>query len=303
MRIKGLLLTFISSLILVACGSGGSGGSEGTNKQNSFSGVTQKISTPEPSINAVPKELQEKVREKKFLSALGSLSEKFITYYVALDGKLIENTKFDMSQLPEGLNTVAYEIVVQENKDSEPIRIKSSAFIYSQPYSLVQTAFMPNELRPNEETFLNGTTILWGYPTQREYLDQIATISPTTFSYKGDAFDGKTIGKFDYQIVFATKNEIYGSGKILGFDKAGEITLNSALIKGIKFNSGDVQWSFVGDLETTKVGMGRYRAALFGPKAEELTGFARLEGENKLLYDIGFGGKKISETPVNNSDK
>lgn len=313
MQQRSLLLSVLGSLILTACGGGGGGGtSENTNKQitpvKANQTITQsqskpqsqpqseekdKVVVPQPSINSVPEELREAVKKAKTQPVLGVFTEG--TYYVALNNQLIKDGIYDMSKLPEGLSQAAYEVVVQENKDSQPLKVNGTMFIYNQPFSFVQTALVPKELKLDEKEFLNKTSHLWGYPTTKAYLDSVAATAPTSFSYKGEAFDSNEVGKLEYQVVFVTPTEISGSGKITGLTRSGDITLKSANIEERKFNGGDVQWGFVGDASSVKSGDGRYRAALFGPKAEEVAGFARFE-QIESPYDVGFGGKR-AETP------
>lgn len=109
------------------------------------------------------------------------------------------------------------------------------------------------------------------------------------FTYSGEAFSDKSVGRLNYQVDFNSRK---GSGSVTGIAETGAITLKEADIKNVVHDnaldgSRVIGKGIEGEADTQKKGRGDYSLIFFGPNAEEIGGVVYHPGG-----EVGVGGSR-----------
>ncbi|WP_294033141.1 factor H binding protein domain-containing protein [uncultured Moraxella sp.] len=218
---------------------------------------------------------------------------------------VIASTKFK-----PGFSTTErqYDVILGEGLDNYHIRgtervyNQNYSIVYGNLYDIAEHTYHPNLRYENGSFKVNNKFSIGGIFTVDEVAGQATEASqmPTLgkATYLGDAFSGKSNGRFEYAVDFGTRK---GSGKISGLSEvSGDLILNTSDIKAATGGIGAKQ-SVSGDVAYSNSKIGTYSLGFYGPKAEEVAG--RLEASETWPFykgyknsskniEIGFGGTR-----------
>ncbi|PNP99132.1 factor H binding protein domain-containing protein [Moraxella sp. RCAD0137] len=203
-----------------------------------------------------------------------------------------------------------YDVILGAGLDNYHIR--GSERVYNQNYSIVygnlyqRAEHTRDPSRRYSDGSFRGNYTAYAYNNnftvdqiagQATEANQLPTLGKAT--YHGDAFSGKSNGRFEYSVDFGTRK---GNGKISGLSEArSDLVLNTSEIKSATAGIAAKQ-SISGDVAFNGTNIGTYSLGFYGPKAEEVAG--RLEASDSWAIrhgaytnragktEIGFGGTR-----------
>ena len=285
------------SVLLAACGGGGSG-SPSTQPTNT--NTAPATNNPAQSANTNPTSGYATFQIPDMESDLSSAGVMTASNYkLHLNGKTYANKGVvDISSLNKGLNTQSYtaEITLTPaGGQSYQEKYDGDLRLYKQDYSVVLGTYTKNQYRSNN----NNTAELIDEFTVDDIQGNITPFaslpSSGRYTYNGEAFTHQEAGKLSYTVDFDKRR---GSGMITGLNETGDITLNAAPISRIDeapFKGGS-QIDGEGLATSSKLGRGSYGLGFFGPKAEEIAGYAEFTRETVNFgesdVEVGFGGRR-----------
>lgn len=255
------LAAILSATLLTACGGGGSGES-----------AANALTPTQPQNTAF--DAAKQYRREILLSK--SYNQMFRPYDISVNGHVIFRVSGDIQSafketdfrsLPTGYSS--HNGTLTRDNRTTPVNVLSYQGFHSGTVQIYDQAI------PLEREF-------YGIPTPSSALP-----AKGQATYTGMAFDQYERGKFTYDVDFATKT---GHGSIEGFGRYGDLFLEEAQINPFWKQTGSPSTSIThGKITDTKGSRNLYYLLnLYGDHAEEIAGYAEMEGKES----IGFHGTR-----------
>jgi hypothetical protein len=174
------------------------------------------------------------------------------------------------------------------NDKGETTSFVGSREIYKLPFSVVVGTAVSRDIRDDIDLSPENPKVdyqIAGYVTPESALPSVGSAL-----YIGKAMTLPYDATFSYTVNFDKRT---GSGKIVGLDTFGIITLTEGNIAKISLQGKDV----VG-IESAAIAAksdssdGRYTLGFFGSEAQEVTGIAKISNKWGANETIGFGGQR-----------
>jgi len=184
------------------------------------------------------------------------------------------------------------------NDDGEVTRFNGSSYIYQQPFSVVLSQFVQEDIRNNQDLspeHQRSSSYIAGFATPENALPTIGTAV-----YKGLALKAPWEGVFTYKVNFDKRT---GSGSIAGIEDAKMISLAEGNIGKVNMQGKEII-GINGTADVTskstlyKLTNGSYTLGFFGSAAQEVAGTVRFDSSFKSgltkdgKFEIGFGGQR-----------
>ena len=184
------------------------------------------------------------------------------------------------------------------NDDGEVTRFNGSSYIYQQPFSVVLSQFVQEDIRNNQDLspeHQRSSSYIAGFATPENALPTIGTAV-----YKGLALKAPWEGVFTYKVNFDKRT---GSGSIAGIEDAKMISLAEGNIGKVNMQGKEII-GINGTADVTskstlyKLTNGSYTLGFFGSAAQEVAGTVRFDHSVKSgltqdgKFEIGFGGQR-----------
>ncbi|AHG73943.1 hypothetical protein X781_17960 [Mannheimia sp. USDA-ARS-USMARC-1261] len=331
MSIKKVTLASLILLSLTACGSGGSGGnSNNATKPNAKPQTTQQ-QTDKAAAEKAAKEKAEAERlaaekaakekaEAERLAAEKAAKEKAEAERLAAEKVAKEKAEAERlaaekaaieKAAKEEAERLAAEKAAKEKAEAErlaivkakgiddenygirfndfnektegKIKVRTQSYLYNQPYSVVTAQEVKRTGWENGKyiDISDKTITVKGLKTEKLPPEGKATYEGKAFNYNGD-YDGAIGGHLTYDVDFTNRT---GSGKIEG-GYARSITLAKGNLE--KNSISSTASLYYG---THHHGDGSYKVEFFGPNAEEISGYIKMETDiNGNPDSFGFSG-------------
>ena len=184
------------------------------------------------------------------------------------------------------------------NDDGELTRFKGSSYIYQQPFSVVLSQLVMEDIRNNQDLspeYHRINSYIAGFATPENALPTIGTAV-----YKGLALKAPWEGVFTYKVNFDKRT---GSGLIAGVEDAKMISLAEGNISKVNMQGKEII-GINGTADVTsksalyELTNGSYTLGFFGSAAQEVAGTVRFDSSGKVdltkdgKFEIGFGGQR-----------
>ena len=183
------------------------------------------------------------------------------------------------------------------NDDGEVTRFRGSSYIYQQPFSVVLSQNVGEDIRNNQNLspeYNRISSYIAGFATPENALPTIGTAV-----YKGLALKTPWEGVFTYKVNFDKRT---GSGSIAGITYAKMISLAEGNIGKVNMQGKEMMGISSTAKVTSKDGSyfsnGSYTLGFFGSAAQEVAGTVRFDTSDKVditkdgKFEIGFGGQR-----------
>ena len=184
------------------------------------------------------------------------------------------------------------------NDDGELTRFRGASYIYQQPFSVVLSQLVQEDIRNNQDLspeYHRINSYIAGFATPENALPTIGTAV-----YKGLALKTPWEGVFTYKVNFDKRT---GSGSIAGIENATMISLAEGNIGKVNMQGKEII-GINGTADVTSKSAlheftnGSYALGFFGSAAQEVAGTVRFDPSGKVdltkdgKFEIGFGGQR-----------